>query len=54
MASGMHGVCRVNQSQTQPSPSPPGQTDRQTDRCLRLHLSLYSSPHILLELLVRV
>lgn len=46
MASGMHGLCWVNQSQTH-GPARPS-------RCLRLHLSLYSSPHILLELLVRV
>lgn len=53
MASEMHGVCWVNQSDPWPSPAllPQG---RQPARCLRLHLSLYSSPHILLELLLRV
>lgn len=55
MASGMHGLCWVNQSQTH-GPARPScpRADSQPARCLRLHLSLYSSPHILLELLVRV
>lgn len=56
MASEMHGVCWVkpNRPMAQPGPPPPGQTASQA-RCLRLHLSLlYSSPHILLELLLRV